>query len=118
MARALTLFVDILRGEVIDERINPVWNTQSTFIRIGEDVHEIAVPHGSDSHASRALDKRSPLDTYYSIGFHVADLDKVIATLKRNNVGIMYRSETAVIANPAHAIGVPWGFYSSLPFKK
>ena len=116
-ARALTLFVDILGGEVIDERINHAWDTQSTFIRIGTDVHELAVPRGSDSLVSRALDKRAPLDAYYSLGFHVADLDKVIDTLKRNNIGLIYRSNTAVVADPVQAIGIPWGFYSELPFR-
>ena len=116
--RALTLFVDILGGEIIDERMNAAWNSKSTFIRIGADVHELAVPQGSDSPALRALAKRAPLDVYHSIGFHVADLDKVVATLKRNQIGVLYQSDTEVIANPVDAIGVPWGFYSELPFNR
>jgi len=116
LARALTLFVDILGGKIIDEGLNPAWNSKSTFIRLGEDVHEFAVPLGTNSFAVRALDKRIPLDRYHSIGFHVADLDKVVATLGRNNIGIIYRSDTTVIADPTQAIGVPWGFYSELPF--
>jgi catechol 2,3-dioxygenase-like lactoylglutathione lyase family enzyme len=116
--RALTLFVDILGGTVIDERINPVWNSESTFVRLGPDVHEFAVPIDADSSAGRSLAKRSPLDAYHSIGFEVADLGKVVDTLKRNNVGIAYQSETAVIADPKQAIGVPWGFYSRVPFTR
>jgi len=116
LARALTFFVDILRGEIIDERVNPAWNSQSTFIRLGADVHEIAVPLPSGSSAARALEERAPVDSYHSIGFHVANLDKVVATLNRSGIGIIYRSDKAVVADPVSAIGVPWGFYSELPF--
>jgi catechol 2,3-dioxygenase-like lactoylglutathione lyase family enzyme len=116
MPRATKFFVDILGGEILDERENPVWNTRSTFIRIADDVHELAVPIKAGSPAGEALAKRSPLDTYYSIGFHVADLDKVVRTLERNKVGTIYRSDTAVVTDPATAIGIPWGFYADLPF--
>jgi catechol 2,3-dioxygenase-like lactoylglutathione lyase family enzyme len=114
--RALRLFVDILGGEVIDTRENPVWNSESTFVRLGPDVHEFAIPQGDDSAAAKTLAKRLPLDAYYSIGFHVADLDKVVGTLEANHVGILFRSDTAVVADPKDAIGVPWGFYSELPY--
>lgn len=114
--RALRLFVEILCGEVIDIRENPVWETHSTFVRLGPDVHEFAVPSRKDSHASRDLASRAPLDSYYSIGFRVADLDRVRSTLATRGVRLLYDSETAVITDPHTSIGVPWGFYTELPY--
>lgn len=116
MPRAKKLFIDILGGEVIDERVNTTWNTESTFIRLANDVHELAVPIDMDSPAGIAFANRAPLDTYHSIGFHVADIDKVARTLEDNNVGIIHRSDTAVVADPATAVGIPWGFYAELPY--
>ncbi len=114
--RALRLFVEILSGEVIDVRENPVWETRSTFVRLGSDVHEFAVPSREDSHAARDLALRAPLDSYYSIGFRVADLDRVRSTLAASSVGLLHDSETAVVTDPRTSIGVPWGFYAELPY--
>jgi len=116
VARASKLFVDILGGVVIDRRFNPAWETESTFIRLGHDVHELAVPSEDGSIAARQLAKRLPLDRYHSIGFHVADLDKVAATLNDNGIRIAYRSDSALVTELEDSIGVPWGFYAELPF--
>ncbi|WP_100809718.1 MULTISPECIES: VOC family protein [unclassified Microbacterium] len=113
--RALRLLVGILGGEIVDVRHNPVWGSESTFVRIGDDTHELAVPLDETSHLAADLARRDPLDSYYSIGFLVDDLDRVARTLERCGIPWLHRSETAIVSDPAQSIGVPWGFYTDAP---
>lgn len=117
LQRALKLFVEILPGEVIDETEDPALGTRSTFVRLVDDVHELAlVGDGASGQVNRDLSERLPLDSYYGISFLVEDLDKAASHLESCGVGLQWRSETGLLTDPGTSIGVSWGFYSEPPY--
>jgi catechol 2,3-dioxygenase-like lactoylglutathione lyase family enzyme len=117
LARAMKLFVEILGGEVIAKVENPAWKTQSTFVQLAGEVHELAVVgEGTREHISEDLDERLPLDSYYSISFLVEDLDKATAHLKSCGVDLQWESDAGVVTDPKTSIGVAWGFYANPPY--
>lgn len=117
ITRAKGFFVDVLGGEVVDESFNPAWHSQSTFVRLANDVHELAViDPDSDVPTAGALRRRLPLDSYHAISFLVADLEKATRHLEASGVGLQWRSRTGIVTDPQTSIGVTWGFYSVPPF--
>ena len=56
----------------------------------------------------------APNDTYHSLTFQVADLDRAAEHLKSQGVGIRSRTEDTLVTDPETSIGVPWGFTTSL----
>jgi catechol 2,3-dioxygenase-like lactoylglutathione lyase family enzyme len=115
--RASTLFVDILGGKVVTQKTNPAWGTESTFISLAGDIHEIAVVGESATSAvARDLGERLPLDSYYSISFLVADLERTVAHLRRCDVDLQWQSANGVVTDPKASIGVSWGFYEIGPY--
>lgn len=111
--RALTVPVNILGGRIIHTGYNEALGTESTFVRIVNDVYEYALP--PESGPVRAdWAERAPDDTYHSITWKVADLDRVVDHLTVNGIGIRTRTESTVITDPADSIGIPFGFTTVL----
>jgi catechol 2,3-dioxygenase-like lactoylglutathione lyase family enzyme len=111
--RALKLVVDTLGGDVIHEGRNDVLGATSTFVFLGDSVLEYAVPdEGTFAHAD--LQRDLPNDTYHSITWKVADLDRVERHLADRGVAILQRSANAIVTDPKTSLGVPWGFTTEL----
>ena len=53
-------------------------------------------------------------DTYPSLTFKVADLDRAAAHLKSQGVGIRSRTADTLVTDPDTSVNVPWGFTTSL----
>jgi catechol 2,3-dioxygenase-like lactoylglutathione lyase family enzyme len=111
--RALRLVVDVLGGERIGEGHDAVRGTDSTFVALSGSVLEYAQPVAP----GLAMDdwaRHGRADTYHAITWKVADLERVAAHLERCTVGVRTRTDTLVIADPADAIGIPWGFTTQM----
>jgi hypothetical protein len=112
--RALELVVDVLGGDIVYEGRNEVLGTSSTYVRLADAVFEYAVPdEGTDAHADWARD--APNDTYHSITWKVADLERVERHLGANAVRIRTRTDDVIVTDPATSLGVPWGFTTADP---
>jgi hypothetical protein len=111
--RALRLVVDTLGGEIIHEGRNDLIGATSTFVFLGDSVLEYAVPdEGTFAHADLQTDL--PNDTYHSITWKVVDVGRVERHLADTGVGILRRSEDAIVTDPKTSLGVPWGFTTTL----
>ena len=107
--RALRTLVDALGGTVIHEGRDEVIGAAATFVFLGDSVLEVAVPdQGTAAHADWSTP--APNDTYHSITWQVADLDRAAAHLKSQGVAIRTRSADTLVTDPETSIGVPWGF--------
>ncbi len=100
----------VLGGRVIHQQSNDVWESQSTFVGIGDSVIEYAVPTSESSAAWEACAVDASVDTYYSLTFEVDDLDRVAKHLGSCGLAYEYRDEMHLVTDPAHTLGVPWGF--------
>ena len=58
--------------------------------------------------------RTAPNDTYHSLTFKVADLDRAAEHLKSQGVGIRSRTEDFLVTDPDTSINVPWGFTTHL----
>jgi hypothetical protein len=111
--RALRLMVDILHGEVIGQGRDELRGTTCTYVRLADTTLEYAVPDpGTAAHAD--WQTRVPLDTYHSITWQVADLDKAERHLTSQGVGIALRSDDTIVADPASSAQLPFGFTTTL----
>jgi catechol 2,3-dioxygenase-like lactoylglutathione lyase family enzyme len=107
--RALRLLVDVLGGEVLDEGRNEALGTSSTYLRLADGAHEIAVPDpGSPAHADLAT--TLPNDCYHSITFKVADLDNTRRHLEAQGVALRADTGSMIVTDPKTSQGIPWGF--------
>ncbi len=112
-ARGLKVVVDGLGGTVIHEGRNEVLGASSTYVHLGDAVYEYAVPDAATAvHADWSA--AAPDDTYHSITWKVVDLDRVAAQLKAQGIGIRTQTDTAIVAEPENALGIPWGFTTQL----
>jgi len=110
--RALTLVKDVLGGVIIHEGRNPILETDSTYVALGDGVLEYAVPlPGSRYHST--WQERAPLDTYFSLTWLVQDLERAASHLESAGVRIAQRTRECVVADPDTALGIPWGFTTS-----
>ena len=76
---------------------------------VADAVFEYAVPdEGTAAHADWAKD--APNDTYHSITWKVADLERVEGHLGAKAVRIRTRTDDSSCTDPATSLGVPWGF--------
>lgn len=113
-ARATEILVDILGGEILSEGRNELLGASSTYLRIGDATLEFAVPdHGTPAHQDWALD--APHDTYHSISWKVAELERAERHLEARGVSIRARSDDSIITDPTTSLGIPWGFSEVLP---
>ncbi|MFJ8927520.1 hypothetical protein ACIRLA_13180 [Streptomyces sp. NPDC102364] len=111
--RALRVVVDALGGRVIHQGRNEVLGADSTYVHLSDAVFEYAVPDaGTAGHADWTL--KAPDDTYHSITWEVADLDRVAHHLRAQGVGVRTRTDDTLIAEPENALGIPWGFTTRL----
>jgi catechol 2,3-dioxygenase-like lactoylglutathione lyase family enzyme len=107
--RALRLVVDVLGGDVVHEGRNELVGATSTYVDLGESILEYAVPdEGTAAHADWA--NAAPLDTYHSITWKVADLERVERHLDACDVRIRTRVDDAIVTDPETSLGIPWGF--------
>jgi hypothetical protein len=111
--RALRLIVDVLGGAIVHEGRDELRGTTGTYVDLGGSILEYAVPDpGTPAHEDWAKD--DPNDTYHSITWKVADLERAERHLLAHGVRIAARSDDTLITDPATSLGVPWGFTSSL----
>jgi hypothetical protein len=113
LPRALKLLVNILDGRIVDEAENPILGTASTYVAVADAIFELAVPQRSGSPTQRDWERRAPDDTYYSLVWQVADLDRVRRHLAANRIRILEGDDDTVYTDPRDALGVAWGFTSS-----
>jgi catechol 2,3-dioxygenase-like lactoylglutathione lyase family enzyme len=109
--RAVKLAVDALGGEIIHTGGNQLLGANSTFVHLADTILEYAIPD-SGTPAHEDWEKDNPDDTYHSITWKVADLDRAEAHLESHGVRIRTRSEDTLITDPDTSLGIPWGFTS------
>jgi catechol 2,3-dioxygenase-like lactoylglutathione lyase family enzyme len=111
--RALQLVVDVLGGAIVHQGRDELRGTASTYVFLGDSVLEYGVPdEGTAAHADWALGE--PSDTYHSITWKVADLERVERHLGEQGVRIRNRSDDAIVSDPDTSLGIPWGFTTRL----
>ena len=111
--RALKVVVDALGGVVVHEGRNELLGLTSTFVHLADSVLEYGVPD-DDTAAHADWRTTAPHDTYHTITWKVADLDKVVDHLGRQGIGIRRRTDDAIVVEPEKALGVPWVFTTVL----
>jgi hypothetical protein len=110
--RALRL-VDILGGQIIHTGRNELLGATSTYVHLAESILEYAVPDtGTAVYADWA--QNEPNDTYHSITWKVADLQRVERHLEEQGVRIRARSADSIVVDPETGLGIPWGFSITL----
>lgn len=111
--RALRVVVDGLGGTVIHEGRDEVIGAHSTYVHLADAVFEYAVPDpGTAAHADWAA--TGPDDTYHSLTFKVADLDRAARHLQAQGVGFRVRTDEVIVTDPDTSLGIPWGFTTGL----
>lgn len=111
--RALRLVVDVLGGTIVHEGRDELRGTASTYVHLADSLLEYAIPDvGTPAHADWSHD--DPNDTYHSITWKVADLERAEHHLEAQEVRIQARSEDTIVTDPATSLGVPWGFTTAL----
>jgi catechol 2,3-dioxygenase-like lactoylglutathione lyase family enzyme len=107
--RALSIYVDVLGGTIIDEGSSPLTGTVSTYVAIGpETVVELAVPTDAGSLAGRDLAALG--ESCHAMAFMVEDLGPVAERLEAKGIGVLARDDTTILADPAHTYGAPIRF--------
>jgi catechol 2,3-dioxygenase-like lactoylglutathione lyase family enzyme len=110
--RALHTLVDALGGKVIHEGRDEVTGAAASYVHLADTVLQVAVPdQGTAAYADWTA--TAPNDTYHSLTFKVADLDRAAEHLKSQGVGILIRTADTLVTDPDSSINVPWGFTTS-----
>lgn len=113
LERALRLVVDVLGGTIVHAGRDQLRGTSSTYVHLADSILEYAVPDvGTSAHADWSRD--DPNDTYHSITWKVADLERAEHHLEAQGVRIQVRSDDTLVTDPATSLGVPWGFTTTL----
>ncbi|MEW2397259.1 hypothetical protein [Streptomyces sp. NPDC046862] len=111
--RGLRVLVEALGGTVIHEGRDEVLGASATYVRLADAVFEYAVPDaGTPAHADWTAG--TPNDTYHSITWKVADLDRVAGHLEAQGVKVRTRTDEVLVTDPETSLGVPWGFTTAL----
>lgn len=113
-ARARELLVDVLGGRIVHQGRNDVLRTESTYIALADGVLEVAQPLDEGSPAMEDCRRGVTEDTYSSMTWKVRDLDRVADHLAAAGVGLRARTDTMIVTDPAHSLGIPWGFSTVL----
>jgi catechol 2,3-dioxygenase-like lactoylglutathione lyase family enzyme len=107
--RALHTLVDALGATVVHAGRDEVTGADATYVFLGDALLQVAVPdEGTAAYADWAA--TAPADTYHAITWKVADIDRAVAHLESQNVGIRSRTADTVVTDPETSIGIPWGF--------
>jgi len=110
--RALHTLVDALGGTVFHEDRDEVIGAAASYVHLADTVLQVAVPdQGTAAYADWTT--TAPNDTYHSLTFKVADLDRAAGHLKSQGVGILIRTADTLVTDPDSSINVPWGFTTS-----
>jgi catechol 2,3-dioxygenase-like lactoylglutathione lyase family enzyme len=112
--RARALLADVLGGRVVHEARNEVLGTQSAYIALADGVVEVAQPLEDGSPAMEDWQRNAPQDTYSSLTWKVADLDRVADHLDAAHVKLRTRTDNMIVTDPADSLGVAWGFTNAL----
>jgi catechol 2,3-dioxygenase-like lactoylglutathione lyase family enzyme len=111
--RALHTLVDALGGRVIHESRDEVIGATARYVLLADTVLQVAVPdQGTAAHADWTT--AAPNDTYHSLTFQVADLDRAADHLKSQGVSLRSRTDDTLVTDPDTSINVPWGFTAGL----
>jgi hypothetical protein len=111
--RALRTLVDALGGTVFHEGRDEVIGAAASYVHLADTVLQVAVPdQGTAAYADWTT--TAPNDTYHSLTFKVADLDRAAGHLRSQGVGIRSRTDDTLVTDPDTSIGVPWGFTTRL----
>jgi hypothetical protein len=111
--RQLHTLVDGLGGTIFHEGRDEVIGATASYVHLGDTVLQVAVPdQGTAAHADWTT--TAPNDTYHSLTFKVADLNRAAEHLKSQGVGIRSQTADTLITDPETSIGVPWGFTTRL----
>jgi catechol 2,3-dioxygenase-like lactoylglutathione lyase family enzyme len=112
-AKGLRVVRDALGGTVIHEGRNEVLGAGSVYVQLADAVFEYAVPDpGTAAHDDWSA--AAPDDTYHTITWQVADLDRAAAHLQEQGVAFRSRTAEAVVTDPETSLGIPWVFTTSL----
>jgi hypothetical protein len=111
--RALRLVVDALGGAIVHEGRDELRGTTGAYVDVAGSILEYAVPDVG-TRAYSDWSKEDPDDTYYSITWKVADLERAERHLQSRGVHIAMRSADTIVTDPATSLGIPWGFTSKL----
>lgn len=107
--RSLQLTVDALGGTLIHEGRDEQLGVSGPYVLLADAIYHFATPDAGSPGAA-ALAAKLPADKYYSMTWKVADLDQVARHLDKAGVTIQSRTDDTIIADPATAFQVPWGF--------
>jgi hypothetical protein len=109
MDRAISIFVDVLGGTIIDEGTSALTGTMNTYVAVGpETVVELAVPTDPASLAGRDLAALG--ESCHALAFSVEDLAQVAGHLEAKGIGILARDDTTILADPSGTFGAPFRF--------
>ncbi|MFG1923315.1 glyoxalase/bleomycin resistance/dioxygenase family protein [Cryptosporangium sp. NPDC048952] len=108
-AKGLRVVRDALGGTVIHEGRNEVLGTTSIYVHLADAVFEYAIP---DEGTAARDDWRTsaPNDSYHTITWQVADLDRVARHLEGQRVAVRARTDEAILTDPETSLGIPWVF--------
>ena len=82
----------------------------ASYVALADSVLQVAVPdQGTAAYADWTT--TAPNDTYHSLTFKVADLDRAAEHLKSQGVGIRSRTEDFLVTDPDTSINVPLGIH-------
>jgi catechol 2,3-dioxygenase-like lactoylglutathione lyase family enzyme len=112
--RALSLFVEVLGGRIVEESRNDLLATQSTYVALADGLIELGQPLEDGSPAMQDWQRHAPDDAYHALTWKVRDLDQAAAHLDASGVRVQARTDTAIVTDPADTLGVAWGFSSEL----
>ncbi len=111
--RALRVVGEVLGGVIVHEGRDGLRGTTGTYVHLADSILEYAVPDvGTAGHADWA--RNDPDDTYHSVTWQVADLERARRHLESQGVRIEMRSEDTLVTDPATSLGIPWGFTTRL----
>jgi hypothetical protein len=111
--REVKLLVEVLGGRIVHEGRNELLGASSTYAHLAGSTVELATP---DQGTAAYVDwtRNAPNDTYHSLTWKVADLDRAERHLETHGVRIQSRSQDTVITDAATSLNIPWGFSTSL----
>jgi hypothetical protein len=109
MDRALSIYVDVLGGTVIDQGSSALTGTTSAFVAVGtESVVELAVP--TDAASLAGQDLAAVGECCHALTFLVEDLGQVADHLGAKNIGVLARDDTTILADPVDTFGGAFRF--------
>ncbi|UDY36701.1 VOC family protein [Dermatobacter hominis] len=107
--RALRLALEVFGGTVVHRGRDDVLGATATWVHLADGIVEYAVPEPCTV-AAGELAAVLPHDSYHSIAWQVADLDRVAEHLAAVDLGLVARTDDTLVVDPAAGLGIPWRF--------